>query len=246
MSGPTRLDVALAGRGLARSRSHARQLIARGVVLVDGVVVTRPAHPVRDSQRLTVSDATTAQEVSRAGGKLRGALDALGVAVPPRCVDIGSSTGGFTQVLLDRGAETVFAVDVGTDQLAARLRADPRVRVRERTNARELTVDHLDGRGVQLAVADVSFISLTLLLGPVFAVLAEDGDALVLVKPQFEVGREHIGQGVVVDAAQRAAAVGRVRDAAARLGWSCRATVESSVPGPSGNREYFCWFVRVS
>lgn len=239
-----RVDVALTQRGLVRSRSHARQLLARGLVSVDGVVVTRAAEQVTGSSVISVHDEVAAHEVSRAGGKLRGALEEWGLAVPERCVDVGSSTGGFTQVLLDRGASTVFAVDVGTDQLAPSLRADPRVHVREQTNARFLTVDQLDGEPVDLAVADVSFISLTLLVEPIFGVLSTAGEALLMVKPQFEVGREHIGHGVVSDAELRERAVRRVRDAALAQGWTCVGTVPSSVPGPAGNLEYFCRFVR--
>lgn len=238
-----RLDRELADRGLARSRSHAQQLIQGGLVRVDGEIIRRPAERVGPETRLEVTDATAAEEVSRAGGKLRGVLEAWDVTVPARCVDIGSSTGGFTQVLLEHGATTVFAVDVGTDQLEDRLRHDPRVQVREQTNARGLTVDDLDGKPVSLAVADVSFISLTLLLDPIFGVLQPDGEAVLMVKPQFEVGRAAIADGVVRDQALRERAVEGVRNAAAEQGWRCIATRPSDVPGPSGNLEYFCWFV---
>ncbi|GAA1717614.1 TlyA family RNA methyltransferase [Propioniferax innocua] len=238
-----RLDRALADRGFARSRSHAQQLIHSGLVRVSGQIVRRPAERVDPETSLEVVDATAAGEVSRAGGKLRGALAAWDVTVPGRCVDIGSSTGGFTQVLLEHGAATVFAVDVGTDQLESRLRQDPRVQVREQTNARGLTVDDLDGQPVSLAVADVSFISLTLLLDPIFGVLRPDGEALLMVKPQFEVGRAAIADGVVRDRGLREHAVEGVRSAAAGRGWRCIATRPSDVPGPSGNLEYFCWFV---
>lgn len=242
MTDTERLDIALASRGFARSRSHARQLIDAGAVTVNQQVATRPAFRVQpDDDVVVVVD----QRVSRAGGKLAGALDDLGVAVPRRCVDIGSSTGGFTQELLDRGAQVVFAVDVGTDQLVPELRSDPRVRVRERTNARHLTRQDLDGALVELAVADVSFISLTLLLPAIFGVLQPSGEALLMVKPQFEVGRERVGAGGVVrDDALRQEAVEQVVGAGADLGWSCIGRAPSRVPGPSGNLEYFCWFRR--
>lgn len=232
-----RLDLALVAAGLARSRTHARSLVTRGRVRVGGRTTTRPAHDVGPDAELAVDDDGW---VSRAAYKLLGALDDTGVRVPARCLDAGASTGGFTQVLLDRGASTVYAVDVGTDQLAPQLRADPRVVVHERTNLRDLTPEHVGGAPVGLAVADVSFISLRLLLAPVLGTVAEDGVALLMVKPQFEVGRERLGSGGVVrEPALRQEAVDAVVADAADLGWHCRGVHESRLPGPAGNHEYF-------
>lgn len=232
-----RLDHALVAAGLARSRTHAAELIRSGRVTVHGIQVLKPATTVPDVTGVEVTDDGW---VSRAAHKLLGALDALELRVPPRVLDAGSSTGGFTQVLLSRGAQRVYAVDVGTDQLAAELRTDPRVVVHERTNLRDLTLAHVDGLPVDLAVADVSFISLTLLLEPILGVLHDHADALLMVKPQFEVGRERLGKGGVVrDPALRADAVAEVTRAAAALGWTCVATEESALPGPAGNVEYF-------
>jgi 23S rRNA (cytidine1920-2'-O)/16S rRNA (cytidine1409-2'-O)-methyltransferase len=234
---PDRLDRLLLTRGLARSRSHAQALVAAGAVQVDGVVVTRSAALVPDDAVLT---AATDPYVSRAAHKLLGALDDLGLVVGGRALDAGSSTGGFTQVLLERGCAPVYAVDVGTDQLVPVLRADPRVVVRERTNLRELTLDHLDGVPVQLVVADVSFISLTLLMAPLAAVTDPDGRMVLMVKPQFEVGRERLGRGGVVrEPALHSDAVDAVLGAAARHGWHALAVRASRLPGPAGNREFF-------
>lgn len=232
-----RLDVVLVERGLARSRSQATALVKDGHVRVGGVPVTKPATAVDPGAILTVE---TEPWVSRAAHKLLGALDDLQITVPARCLDAGASTGGFTQVLLSRGAERVFAVDVGTGQLAGELRADPRVVAYERTNLRDLTLEHLGGQPVDLVVADVSFISLTLLLDPLFAVLAGTGEALLMVKPQFEVGRERLGKGGVVrDPRQRAAALDAVAEAAGKRGWQEIARRESKLPGESGNVEFF-------
>ena len=181
--------------------------------------------------------------VSRAAHKLAGALAASGLVVPPRVLDAGASTGGFTQVLLEAGAEHVYAVDVGHGQLTPELRADPRVVVRERLNLRDLTLENLDGEPVDLVVADVSFISLTLLLAPLFAVLRPSGAALLLVKPQFEVGRGGLDdRGVVRDEAARARAVDAVIEAAAGLGRRAVWQGVSQLPGESGNVEYFVRF----
>lgn len=231
-----RLDRALVERGLARSRNQAARLIAGGRVRVEGVIVTRAAHDVGD-QPLTVE---AEPYVSRAAYKLIGALDASATPVPSRVLDAGASTGGFTQVLLERGAERVYAVDVGHDQLAPELRRDGRVVVAEGLNLRDLALDHLDGEPVDLIVGDVSFISLRLLLAPLLAVLGQDGLALLLVKPQFEVGRDALGRGgIVTDPAQRADAVAGVLAAAATLGYRCDWQAESVLPGGDGNVEFF-------
>lgn len=232
-----RLDALLVSRGLVRSRSRAAELIRAGRVAVAGSPVTRPATAVTADAPVTVTDDGW---VSRAAYKLLGALADLEVSVPARVLDAGSSTGGFTQVLLSRGAERVYAVDVGTDQLAPELRGDARVVVHERTNLRDLTLAHVDGSPVDMVVADVSFISLTLLVKPMLAVLHQQGEALLMVKPQFEVGRDRLGRGGVVrDAASRTQAVTMVVAAAEDLGWTCLGRAESRLSGPAGNVEYF-------
>lgn len=233
----TRLDVALVERGLVASRSRAQALIAAGGVQVDGSVATKPAEQVGPDAHLQVADAGW---VSRAAHKLMGALDDARLRVPARVLDAGASTGGFTQVALDRGAQVVFAVDVGHGQLAPIIRDDPRVEVREGLNLRDLTLADLDGSPVDLVVADVSFISLTLILGPMLSVLSSSGDALVLVKPQFEVGRSRLGHGGVVrDPRDRAWAIDRVLEAAQALGWREQWRGDSRLPGESGNVEAF-------
>jgi 23S rRNA (cytidine1920-2'-O)/16S rRNA (cytidine1409-2'-O)-methyltransferase len=203
--------------------------------------VRRPATNVDVADRLELDNVD--HYVSRAAHKLAGALAVSGSAVPARVLDAGASTGGFTQVLLEAGAEKVYAVDVGHGQLVASLRADPRVIVRERLNLRELTLDHLDGQPVGLVVADVSFISLKLLLAPIFSVLTPDGRALLLVKPQFEVGRGGLDDhGVVRDARRREQAVVEVIEAAQALGWQAVWQARSQLPGESGNVEFFVEF----
>jgi 23S rRNA (cytidine1920-2'-O)/16S rRNA (cytidine1409-2'-O)-methyltransferase len=237
-----RLDRALVEAGLARSRAQATQAVHEGRVQVNGRVVTRASAGVGASDRLELSDPD--HYVSRAAHKLAGALATLGVVVPERVLDAGASTGGFTQVLLEAGARKVYAVDVGHGQLVSDLRADPRVVVRERLNLRDLTTDHLDGSPVGLVVGDVSFISLTLLLGPLFGVLAPAGEALLLVKPQFEVGRSGLDDhGVVRDAALRERAVAGVVEAAALRGYRLAGTARSALPGEAGNVEHFVHLV---
>ncbi|MFT3887145.1 MAG: TlyA family RNA methyltransferase [Arachnia sp.] len=237
-----RLDVALVERGLARSRTQAARLLADGAVTVNGRPAAKASMPVGPDDAIAAAADTW---VSRAAHKLIGALDDAGVAVPPRVLDAGASTGGFTQVCLQRGAERVYAVDVGHGQLAASIAADPRVVVHEGLNLRDLTPAHLDGDPVDLVVGDVSFISLTLLLPRLLPVIAEGGSALLLVKPQFEVGREKLGAGGVVrDEALRTSAVDGVSAAARALGWRERWRGRSVLPGSSGNVEYFVHFVR--
>lgn len=229
-----RLDVALVARGIVGSRNRAARLIAEGKVRVDGVTATKASQPVEEGQQV---EADVERWVSRAAHKLLGALDASGARVPARVLDAGASTGGFTQVCLERGASTVYAVDVGHDQLHPNLREDPRVVVHEGLNLRDLTLAHLDGEPVGLVVGDVSFISLTLLLEPLLAVCS--GEALLLVKPQFEVGRHRLGPGgIVTDPAARLEAVDGVLAKAAELGWECRWRGESQLPGAHGNAEW--------
>lgn len=237
-----RLDKALQVRGLVRSRTRAGALVAEGRVRVDGVVATRPSQQVGPE---TVVEASVEPWVSRAAHKLLGALDDSSTVVRGRVLDAGASTGGFTQVALARGAELVHAVDVGHDQLAPELRDDPRVRVHEGLNLRDLTLDHLDGERMDLVVGDVSFISLRLLLAPLFSVLRPDGEALLLVKPQFEVGRGRLGTGGVVhDPELRKRAVDDVIAAASSLGWDCTWRGASRLPGAEGNVEFFIRLVR--
>ncbi len=240
MTGTVRLDVALVERGLARSRSHAQQLIVAGAVHVNGGVTSKPADRIRPGDQIVSVDDGY---VSRAAHKLIGALDDLDLPVGARVLDAGSSTGGFTQVLLERGAEQVYAVDVGTDQLAATLRTDPRVVVWEQTNLRDLELHHVGGQPVDLVVADVSFISLVLLMPRLAAVTRRTGMLLLMVKPQFEVGRARLGKGGVVrSTTDRREAINGVVVAAVGAGWYASRVVRSRLPGPAGNVEYFVLF----
>jgi 23S rRNA (cytidine1920-2'-O)/16S rRNA (cytidine1409-2'-O)-methyltransferase len=208
-------------------------------VLVDDVPVDKPGTRVRAEARLRLRGEQR-RYVSRGGGKLAGALADLGVDPRGRlCLDLGASTGGFTDCLLQHGARGVLAVDVGYGQLDARLRVDPRVAVRERTNARHLRREDLPAEPIELITLDVSFISATLLL-PAVAPLCPGAEWLVLVKPQFEVGRAQVGKGGVVrDDALRAEAVARVRSCAEGLGLRFLGQADSRLPGPRGNREVF-------
>jgi 23S rRNA (cytidine1920-2'-O)/16S rRNA (cytidine1409-2'-O)-methyltransferase len=241
-----RLDAELVRRGLARSREHATELIAAGRVRVSGARATKAATGVTTDVAIVVSeDATRPDYVSRGGHKLAGALAAFEpsglVVAGRRCLDAGASTGGFTDVLLQHGARQVVAVDVGYGQLAWSLRSDERVDIRDRQNVRELTVDAIDGP-VDLVVGDLSFISLRLVLDALLGVTEADGDLVLMVKPQFEVGKERVGKGGVVrDPALRAEAVNDVAAEAARRGWGAKMAVTSPLPGPSGNVEFFLW-----
>ncbi|MHB1009269.1 MAG: TlyA family RNA methyltransferase [Propionibacteriaceae bacterium] len=232
-----RLDQALVGRGLARSRQHASELIRSGRVTVDGVVAAKPSVNVGDEADV---DAPVDAYVGRAAHKLLGALADSHTSVHGRVLDAGASTGGFTQVLLEAGAERVYAVDVGHGQLADSLRSDPRVVVHEGTNLRDLTIGLVEDEPVDLVVADVSFISLRLILTPMLGVLRPEGTALLMVKPQFEVGRDRLGAGGVVrDEKDRTAAVDGVADTARELGWTEDWRGVSRLPGPAGNVELF-------
>ncbi|GAB3203300.1 TlyA family rRNA (cytidine-2'-O)-methyltransferase [Geodermatophilus arenarius] len=237
----SRLDAELVRRGLARSREHAVELITEGRVAVAGRAATKPATGVEAGTPVVVrTDPDEHRWVSRGAHKLIGALDAFAVPVEGRrALDAGASTGGFTEVLLSRGAREVVAVDVGYGELAWSLRTDDRVRVHERTNVRTLTPQQIDGPA-DLVVADLSFISLRLVLPALTACATDDADLLPMVKPQFEVGRERLGSGGVVrDPAARAAAVLEVAEAAAALGWGTAGVVASPLPGPAGNVEFF-------
>jgi 23S rRNA (cytidine1920-2'-O)/16S rRNA (cytidine1409-2'-O)-methyltransferase len=221
-------------------------MIAEGRVRVAGAVAGKPATGVTTDVAIVVADDPDRPDyVSRGGHKLDGALAILepaGLQVSGRrCLDAGASTGGFTDVLLRRGASEVVAVDVGYGQLAWRIRQDERVTVHDRTNVRDLTLD-LVGDPVDLVVGDLSFISLALVLDALIGVTAADGDLALMVKPQFEVGKDRVGKGGVVrDAGLRTAAVVAVADAAAARGWGARMVVTSPLPGPSGNVEFFLW-----
>lgn len=237
-----RLDLELVRRGLAPSREKARAEILSGNVLVDDVVVDKPGAKVREGQAVRLR-AEPLRYVSRGGLKLEAALDAWPIDPTGRvCVDLGASTGGFTDCLLQRGAAKVYAIDVGYGQLAWKLRQDPRVVVMERTNAR-----HLEGlpEPASLLVGDLSFISLRLILPAARRLVAPGADAIVLVKPQFEVGREDVGKGGLVrDEAARERAVVEVAEAASATGFAVRDRMESPVPGArSGNVEWLLWLV---
>jgi 23S rRNA (cytidine1920-2'-O)/16S rRNA (cytidine1409-2'-O)-methyltransferase len=231
-----RLDVLLVERGLAESRTQAQALVMAG--LVPGY--DKPGTQVDEHAELTVRERQS--YVSRGGEKLAHGLDGLGVdPAGLDCVDVGASTGGFTDVLLQRGAARVIALDVGYGQLHPRLRADPRVTVLERTNARTLAELPFPP---QLAVCDVSFISVRLALPPVLRLCAPGWEAVVLVKPQFEAGRADVGKGGVVrDPVVRGRAVREVGEAALAWGASVRGVVDSGLPGPKGNREIFLHLV---
>ncbi|WFB11867.1 TlyA family RNA methyltransferase [Streptomyces sp. LX-29] len=242
-----RLDAELVRRKLARSREHASQLIAAGRVTVGGTTATKPATQVETSAAIVVGqDDSDPDYVSRGGHKLAGALAAFtprGLKVEGRrALDAGASTGGFTDVLLRAGAAQVVAVDVGYGQLAWSLQSDDRVIVKDRTNVRELTLEHLDGQPVDLVVGDLSFIPLGLVLPALVRCAAPDADLVLMVKPQFEVGKERLGSGGVVRSeALRAEAVRTVAEQAAGLGLGVLGVTASPLPGPSGNVEYFLW-----
>jgi 23S rRNA (cytidine1920-2'-O)/16S rRNA (cytidine1409-2'-O)-methyltransferase len=231
-----RLDQLLLERGLADSREKARALILAGQVLVDGRKADKAGHAVAPTSRIEVAEPL--RYVSRAGLKLEAALDHFLIPVAGKvCLDIGASTGGFTDCLLQHGALRVHAVDVGSGQLAWKLRADPRVIVHEKLNARYLRLEDL-GERVQLATCDVSFISVTQILPVLPGVLEADGQIVVLVKPQFEVGRGQVGKGGLVrDPALHQAACARVEKALAALGYKS-ALIASPILGTEGNQEF--------
>ena len=240
MAETARADVALATRGLARSRTEGAALIRAGQVLLDGRPVRRPSDRVAADATLRLRDPGP-RYVSRAAHKLVSALEAfpdVGVA-GRRALDAGASTGGFTQVLLERGAERVAAVDVGHNQLAPPVRADPRVLVREGLNVRDLTAEDIDGP-VDLVVSDLSFISLRLVLAPLAGVCRPGAELLLMVKPQFEVGRRALPRsGVVTDPDARRHAVVGVTAAALGAGLAPRGLARSGLAGQDGNAEFF-------
>ncbi|WP_435745857.1 TlyA family RNA methyltransferase [Microbacterium sp. PMB16] len=238
----TRLDAALAARGLARSRSHAATLISEGLVSVNGRPVVKPSTSVDDSAEITIAGAD--HYVGRAAHKLIAGLDGFGIAVAGRlALDMGASTGGFTQVLRERGARRVLAVDVGHGQLAPTIAADSAVVAVEGYNVRHMTPENLaEVTGEQeppdLIVGDLSFISLELVLPAVAAVAAPASDILLLVKPQFEVGRTAVRGGLVTDPATRADAVARTVWSAWDAGLGMLGILPSPILGTHGNAEY--------
>jgi 23S rRNA (cytidine1920-2'-O)/16S rRNA (cytidine1409-2'-O)-methyltransferase len=238
----TRLDVVLVDRGLAASRERARALILAARVRVDGVVVSKAGHPTAADAEISLVEPDHPY-VSRGGVKLAHALDLFGIDPAGRsALDVGASTGGFTDVLLRRGAAHVVALDVGHGQLDWRIRTDPRVSAIERVNARTITDGELpEGRRTfDLAVMDVSFISVRQVLPAIVPRLAPGADLVVLVKPQFEAGREEVGKGGLIrDPEVHARVVEEVAAAATALGLSRVATTESPITGTEGNREFF-------
>lgn len=237
-----RLDAELVRRGLARSREHAAELVQAGRVSVNGQRAAKPATAVAPGDPLLVAeDVADENWASRGAHKLIGALDGFtDITVQGRrCLDAGASTGGFTDVLLRRGAAQVVCVDVGYGQLVWRLQTDERVVLHDRTNVRTLTLDQI-GDPVDLVVSDLSFISLKLVLPALVACATAEADLVLMVKPQFEVGKERLGAGGVVrDPGLRAEAVRDVAAAAGTLGWGLAGSIASPLPGPSGNVEYF-------
>jgi 23S rRNA (cytidine1920-2'-O)/16S rRNA (cytidine1409-2'-O)-methyltransferase len=245
-----RLDAALVKQGLARSREQAVDAIAAGRVTVGGLPARKASTAVAPDAVLRVARGDEEEWASRGAYKLLGALAAWGTAQPSlqvdgkRCLDAGASTGGFTDVLLRRGAREVVAVDVGYGQLRWCLQNDPRVIVHDRTNVRTLTPADIGGP-VDLVVADLSFISLPLVLPALIGCTTDQGELLLLVKPQFEVGRDAVGAGGVVREPElRASAIRGVADRASELGFGVRGVVASPLPGPAGNVEYLLWLAR--
>lgn len=238
-----RIDSELVRRGLVRSRVQARELIEAGRVRLDGAVVTKPARQMDPAQAILIDAAAEDEYASRGAHKLLGALEILGSSAPRiegrRCLDAGASTGGFTDVLLRRGASAVVAVDVGYGQLAWNLRTDPRVEVHDRTNVRTLRPEDV-APAPGLVVGDLSFISLTLVLPALVRAARPDADFLLMVKPQFEIGRERLGRGGVVrDPDQHVETVETVARCALDLGLDVYGVAASPLPGPAGNVEYF-------
>lgn len=249
-----RLDAELVRRGLARSREQAATMIDEGLVRVAGARAHKAATGVTTDQAIVVKESDEPSWASRGAHKLLGALEVFepqGLRVAGRrCLDAGASTGGFTDVLLSRDAAHVVAVDVGYGQLVWSLASDQRVQVVDRTNIRHLDADDIGGT-VSLVVSDLSFISLTVVMSALTSLCRSSsddgtettgGDIVLMVKPQFEVGRERLGKGGVVrDPALHAEAVHGVCQSAQSFGWGTRALAPSPLPGPAGNVEYFCW-----
>ena len=233
---PQRADIAIVERGFFESRAKARAAIEAGLVRVDGALVRKPSEPIGEEAQVEAS--APHPWVSRAGLKLVGGLDHFGVNPQGRiCMDVGSSTGGFTQVLLSRGAELVYAVDVGRDQLHSSLRAEPRVRVMESTDARSLTAEQINP-APSLIVCDASFISLRLVLPKPLELAAECADLIALIKPQFEAGPARVKKGLVRDAQVHDEVCEDIRLFLEAAGWRVRGLTTSPIEGGDGNREF--------
>ncbi|MBL8596570.1 MAG: TlyA family RNA methyltransferase [Devosia sp.] len=242
MSDRVRLDLALEQRGLVQSRARARDAVLRGTVTINGAPAAKPSQMVGPGDSIALDDPAGGY-VSRAALKLIAGLDAGGIAVAGKvCLDVGASTGGFTQVLAERGAAKIYAVDVGRDQLHPQLQALGNVESLEGLNARDLT-DRIIREPIDLLVCDVSFVSVTKVLGTPLALCRSGADAVILIKPQFEVGRDNIGKGGIVT---DAAAIARARDDVvaflARAGWSLRQALPSPISGGDGNKEIVALF----
>ncbi len=240
-----RVDVYLAAAGYTQSRKKAQDLIGEGAVIIDGAVIKKPSELINETLEHEVVIEQVFPYVSRGGIKLQTALDAFKINVSmKKAVDVGASTGGFTDCLLRRGAATVIAIDSGIGQLHETLRADKRVRCIEHFNARDLTPEITDGY-CDIAVADVSFISQTYIIPQIASVLDDGGIFVSLIKPQFEAGREALGKhGIVTSAAYRFLAAKRVINCAVQNGFDCIDLIKSSIDGGDGNKEYLAYFVK--
>lgn len=238
-----RLDVAIVSRGLATSRTRATKIIQAGLVTVDGKVQTKPATPVEADADIQIQEDT--KWVSRAALKLLAALEDFGIDPKGRlALDIGASTGGFTQVLVEHGAIKVLAVDVGHSQMAELVANHTRVINLEKTNAKDLTLEMTNtllGGLASIAVADVSFISVTHVLPAIVASTSADSDIILLIKPQFEVGKGRVKQGIVVSEDLREEAIAKVVDAATALHLEQKGLIDSPIVGTHGNHEYLIW-----
>lgn len=244
MAERTRLDQALEARGLTPSRARARDAVLRGTVEVNGVVASKPNQQVGETDIITLYD-PAAGYVSRAALKLIAGLDAAGIDPSGKpCLDLGASTGGFTQVLLERGARHVYSVDVGHGQLHDSLQHDSRVTSLEGVNGRDLTTD-LIPEPIELIVSDVSFVSILKVIFPALALCTPRATAIILIKPQFEVGRENVGKGgIVTDPEAVTEAVERIVTAMAAAGWDRSFAIPSPITGGDGNRETVAGFRR--
>jgi 23S rRNA (cytidine1920-2'-O)/16S rRNA (cytidine1409-2'-O)-methyltransferase len=239
-----RLDLTLEQRGLVQSRARARDAILRGTVLVNGEPATKPSQPVGDDDVVTLDDPAS-RFVSRSALKLIAGLDAGAIDVTGRiCLDVGASTGGFTQVLVERGATKVYAVDVGRDQLHAEIQALENVESLEGLNARDLT-RRIIADSIDVIVCDISFVSVTKVLAAPLSLCRPGADAVILIKPQFEVGRDNIGKGGIVT---DEAAIARARDDVvafmAKQGWALSQSLPSPIAGGDGNKEIVALFRR--
>ena len=242
-----RADLFLTEKGYAPSRKKAQMLIDEGKVSIDGCIIKKASEQIDDGEHtVTVEQSDEVRYVGRGGLKLEAALDAFGIDPQGKtALDVGASTGGFTDCLLQRGAKRVYAVDAGVGQLAQSLLANPAVVSIEKLNARNLVPEHIENARVDLIVMDVSFISATYIIPQFPALMAEDGEAVCLVKPQFEVGRAMIGKGGIVrDRTAHADAIRRVCTCAEGVGLHSVALVPSPIEGGDGNREFLLYLVR--